>query len=269
MAGLPRRFEHEGVEGLRAGRFDLGINSSCIVYRVGSTLVDTGPPNQWRTVRRFVEERSLTRVLVTHHHEDHGGNAGRLQRTSSAPVYAPERALEPMRRGFRLRPYQRIIWGRPARAEPRASPGEIPLDGGLRLLAVPTPGHSPDMTCYLEPERGWLFGGDLYIASRPRFMRADEDVDEQIESLRRVLRLEFDTLFCAHRGVVADGRQAIGAKLDYLVSLRDEVRGLRREGRSIAEIRGTLLGRETFLSLVTFYHFSKTNLVRGCLRSGG
>ena len=45
------RFEHEGIEALRVGRFDLGLSSSCIVYRLGDTVVDTGPPNQWSAVR--------------------------------------------------------------------------------------------------------------------------------------------------------------------------------------------------------------------------
>ncbi len=42
-------------------------------------------------------------------------------------------------------------------------------------IAVHAPGHSPDMTCYLEAERGWLFTGDLYITSKPCFFRADEN----------------------------------------------------------------------------------------------
>ena len=265
MASSTDRFEHESVEGLRAGRFDLGINSSCIVYRLGSTVVDTGPPNQWAVVRKFLQERDVKRVLVTHHHEDHSGNAARLKDEMQATVFVPERGLEPMSHGFRLRPYQRIIWGVPGRLESRPTPGETEIEGGLRLLAVPAPGHSPDMTCYLEPERGWLFTGDLYIASRPRFMRADENVDEQIESLRRVGVLEFETLFCAHRGVVTDGQRAIRAKLDYLVSLRDEVRHLNAQGRSTGEITRILLGRESVMSFLTLFHFSKKNLVRGCL----
>jgi glyoxylase-like metal-dependent hydrolase (beta-lactamase superfamily II) len=148
-------------------------------------------------------------------------------------------------------------------------PEEVVLENDLTLRAVHTPGHSPDMTCYLEPDRGWLFSGDLYISSKPRFLRADENVDDQIESLRRVLELEFDTVFCAHRGVVRDGHNGIKAKLDYLISLREEVRQLYAEGRSVSEITKTLLGGAGFLSLITLYHFSKRNLVRGCLRGVG
>ena len=259
------RLTHEGVEGLRTGRYNFGISSSCILYRIGSTIIDTGPPNQWATVRRFLRERNVERVLVTHHHEDHGGNGARVQTELDAQVFFPPNAVDLARDGFPLRAYQRVIWGTPARFMPASMPDEMNAGDGVRLRAVHAPGHSPDMTCYLEPERGWLFTGDLYIASKPRFLRADEDVDDQIASLRRVLELDFETVFCAHRGVVSDGRRAIQAKLDYLISLRNEVRQRHAAGRSVAEITRALLGREGFLSITTFYHFSKKNLVRGCL----
>ena len=263
---IPHRFRHEGVEGLRTGRFDLGISSSCILYRLGSTIIDTGPPNQWRVVRKFLSERDVDRVLITHHHEDHSGNGARLERDMNADVFLPSEGIELMKSGFPLRAYQRIIWGTPVRFEPQPIPDDFRLQGGVTLRAVHAPGHSVDMTCYLEPNRGWLFTGDLYIASKPRFLRADENMDQQIDSLRRVLSLEFETVFCAHRGVVATGRDAIKAKLDYLVSLRAEIRKLHAEGRGVSQIQRTLLGREGFLSLITLLHFSKRNLVRACLR---
>lgn len=259
------RFTHDGVEGLRVGRFDLGISSTCIVYRLSRCVIDTGPPNQWGTVRGFFQERSVEQVLITHHHEDHSGNGAHLQRQMHAAVYMPHRGLDPMRHGFPLRPYQHVIWGAPEWFVPRAVPSEIRLADGLVLRPVATPGHSPDMTCYLEPHRGWLFTGDLYIASKPRYLRADESVDDEIESLRRVLEIDFATVFCAHRGVVPDGPGAIRAKLEYLLSLRDRVRELRREGQSIRAITRLLLGKEELISFLTLFHFSKRNLVRACL----
>ena len=265
MAERLERFTHDGVEGLRVGRFDLGISSSCIVYRLGESVIDTGPPNQWFRVRRFLRERSVRRVLITHHHEDHSGNGARLQRFMNAEVYVPPQGVARVRAGFPLRPYQHVIWGAPDRFVPTAMPSQIDAGDGHRLEAIATPGHSPDMTCYLESNHGWLFTGDLYIASKPRLLRADESLHEQIESLRRVLKLEFATLFCAHRGIVLDGPDAIRTKLDYLISLRDEVRELWRGGRSVREITRILLGREGLLSLLTLFHFSKRNLVRACL----
>ncbi len=262
---IPHRFQHEGVEGLRTGRFDLGISSSCILYRIGSTVIDTGPPNQWRLVRRFLSERDVDRVVITHHHEDHSGNGARLERDMNADVFLPSEGIELMKRGFPLRAYQRIIWGVPVRFEAKSVPDELSLESGFLLRAISAPGHSSDMTCYLEPNRGWLFTGDLYITSKPLFLRADENLGDQIESLRGVLELDFETVFCAHRGVVSNGREAIQAKLDYLVSLRDEVRTLHAEGRSVSEIKRTLLGREALLSFITLFHFSKKNLIEACL----
>ncbi len=265
---VSERFTHEGVEGLRVGRFDLGISSACIVYRLGRSVIDTGPPNQWPTIRQFLRERAVEQVMITHHHEDHSGNGAQLQRQMHAAVYGPARGVDLMQRGFPLRPYQHVIWGAPERFLPRRVPSQIDLGDGLSLRPVATPGHSPDMTCYLEPERGWLFTGDLYIANKPRFMRADENVHDEIRSLRRVLQLDFGTLFCAHRGVVADGPGAIRGKLDYLVSLRAQVQALHSEGRTIHQITRWLLGRESLMSFLTLFHFSKRNLVRACLAEG-
>ena len=182
-----------------------------------------------------------------------------------AEVFVPTKGVSLARDGFRLRMYQRVVWGVPGRFTAQPVPPEIRLDDGFRFQAVDAPGHSPDMTCYLEPDRGWLFSGDLYIASKPRFLRADESVDIQIESLRAVLGLSFDTVFCSHRGVVPNGHGAIREKLDYLVSLRDETRELHRSGRSVTEITRQLLGREPLMSFLTWFHFSKRNLVRACL----
>jgi hypothetical protein len=66
-----------GLRGIRVGRrlgHALGfINTGVWVWRMGSTLIDSGPPNQWRTVRRFAE--GVDHVVVSHHHEDHAGLA--------------------------------------------------------------------------------------------------------------------------------------------------------------------------------------------------
>lgn len=258
------RIEHEGVEGIRVGRFTSKINTTCIVYRWGETVVDVGPPNQWRWVRRFLKEREARRVVVTHHHEDHGGNLAAIGRVSDAELLCSPKAVAPLARGFRLEPYRRLIWGRPGRVQPRPLPDRLPAGEGW-LVPVSTPGHSPDMTCFLEPERGWLFTGDLYIASKPRYLRADENVGEQIESLRKILELEFDLLFCSHRGVVAGGREALRQKLDYLVWLRGRARELRDSGLDTREVARRLLGREDFMSWVTLLHFCKRNLIESCL----
>ena len=170
-----------------------------------------------------------------------------------------------MSQGYELQLYRRLIWGRPQTVQPEPLPERLELDGGLALVSVPTPGHSPDSTCYLEPERGWLFTGDLYIAARTRYLRQDENLGEHIESLRRVLELDFDTLLCSHRGVITEGREALARKLDYLQSLRAEAHRLHAQGKSTAAITRELLGGEGHLGLFTRFHFAKRNLIAACL----
>jgi len=264
---MSERFQHAEVEGLRVGRFPLRYNTTCVLYRLGSTVIDTGPPNQWRRVRAFLAERAVRQVVVTHYHEDHGGNLAPIRRAFAAPVFAPSLGLAELASGFPQRPYQRLFWGRPERVEARELPLRVQLDGGGALEAIPAAGHSADMTCLLERERGWLFTGDLYIAARTRLLRQDEDLGAEIASLRRVLELDFDTVFCAHRGVLGAGKAALRRKLDFLDSLCQQVADLRGQGRSRDEITRLLLGREGLMALLTGYHFSKRNLIAGCLRA--
>ncbi|MCP3963951.1 MAG: MBL fold metallo-hydrolase [bacterium] len=265
---MSQRIEHAGVEGLRVGRIRSQLTTACILYRLGDTVIDTGPPNQWRRVRRFLKERRVERVIVTHHHEDHSGNLARVHRALDPQILSPPGSVEPLAAGFPLKPYQYLIWGRPRRVRAEAVPERLETGDGVTLIAVHAPGHSDDMTCYLEPERGYLFTGDLYIASKTRYLRADEDLSQQIDSLRRVLELDFDTVFCSHRGVVRAGKEALREKLDFLESLCQRVAHLRAEGRGIKEVTRMLLGREDLMALITGYHFSKRNLIAGCFEVG-
>jgi hypothetical protein len=77
-----------------------------------------------------------------------------------------------------------------------------------------------------------------------------------------VLGLDFDTVLCAHRGVVEDGPSALQAKLDWLGSLVEDVRGLCQQGVDEREVVRRLLGPEDGLSWVSRLDISKRNLVR-------
>lgn len=267
--GVDRRFAYHEVEGLRTGRFDLGLNTSAVLYRLGATLIDTGPPNRWLQVRDFLQNRPPRQVLLTHHHEDHSGNAGLIQSAFGAQILAHPAALQELDGGWRLRPYQHLFWGRPQRLLAQSVPDAFELENGLRLQTLSAPGHAADLVCYLEPQRGWLFTGDLYIGSRTRYLRQDENLPLHIESLRAILLHDFKAVFCGHRGVISEGYQAIEEKLDYLVTFTQQVKYLRSKGISVREITRRLLGWENLTSLATLGHFTKGNLVRGCLVGEG
>jgi hypothetical protein len=132
-------------------------------------------------------------------------------------------------------PLQRLVWGVPARLRAASLP-ERPEIAGEPVEALPLPGHSPDSTGFLVPGRGWLFAGDLYIASRPRCLRADEDLDARIASLGMALERDFAVVFCAHRGVPRDGRAGLAAMRGFLIELCERVAALHAEGRAAASV---------------------------------
>lgn len=257
----------ERVEGLCVGRFDLGINTRVWLYRIGDTLIDSGMVHAWGDVRRFVGEKPLRQVLLTHHHEDHAGNAGAISGYCGAEVFAHADALDPLAHPAPMRLYQRVLFGRPEPCSATALARDIHLDDGSPLIPIHTPGHAQDLVCYFQPERGWLFTGDLYIGTRPRYLREGECVERMLESLRRVLDYPFFTVFCGHRGVVPRGREAIRDKLIYLEYLCGETRRLRTLGYSVRRISKKLLGGEDLTSLATGYNFTKRHLVRACLET--
>jgi glyoxylase-like metal-dependent hydrolase (beta-lactamase superfamily II) len=121
------------------------------------------------------------------------------------------------------------------------------------------------MTVLYVPERGWIFAGDLFISRRLRYMRNDEDPNALICSLEKVLALDFETLFCAHRGVIKDGRAQLQAKLDYLTGLRRQVQELGRQGLSARQITRRALGREEVIYYISGGRFSAINFVRSFL----
>lgn len=262
--GLEHSFQHYEVEGRRFGRFGGRVNTTCIVYRIGTSLIDTGPPNQWRQVRHYLREKEVSQVLITHAHEDHSGNARAIQRQFQAELLShPEAPRLICERHFL--PYQKWIWGVPESFESQVFPETIQV-GNLKLKPVPCPGHSEDLTCLLEPERGWLFSGDLYVAKRTRYARLDEDPVQEIKTLKVVLQLDFETLFCAHRGVVPEGKAALVGKLAFLEEIYQQSREAYRQGQTIAAISEHLLGRNSWLHWLSSGDFSKQHFIRCCLR---
>ena len=262
---LCKRMDYDEVEGARFGRFNLADNSTAIVYRIGDTIIDTGPPNQWAAVKNYLSEKPIRQVILTHHHEDHSGNAAPISRRFQVPVYIDTKGIRPVSSGFPLKPYQRFFWGRPRPFTPQTMPETIRTGRGHTLVPISTPGHAPDHVCLLEPDRKWLFSGDLFLATRPKLFRADEDLEGEIQSLMKIAACDFNILFCAHKGVVQNGRDRIREKRDYFVELVDTVKKMHAQGQSVKDITRQVFGRKNFIGKISFNHICSENLIRQCL----
>lgn len=240
-------------------------------YRIGDLLVDSGPPPTAARLaawcREAMERGPLSRVVLTHHHEDHVGGAAAL-RELGLPVAAPASAVPILAEGLRMPVYRRVVWSTPRRflAEPLEGEVVARVDGvELRFQVIPTPGHAFTHVCLWEPDRRWLVSGDLYVHPRVKYLRRIEDVWEHIRSLRRARALDPELMICSHAGLVPDARGAIERKIAWWEDLAGEARGLRERGWPLRRITRHLLGREGFFFYVSLGDFSKQNLIRSLL----
>jgi len=231
------------------------------IYIVDGWLVDCGPPATGGEMVRFARERKLRGVMNTHQHEDHAGGDTALQLALGWVPRAPALTVPFLANPPRLQFYRWLVWGQaaPVRAEPLSERFETDR---YRFQIIPTPGHCPDHACLLEPKEGWLFSGDLYIGERVKYLRADEDASLTLNSLRRVLGLDFEVMFCSHAGVVQEGKAALRRKADFWENVQGRARDLRQAGHSLESIRDQVLGPEGRMTPITRGHFSKLNLVR-------
>lgn len=249
------------VEGVRVGRLNLGINTTFIIYRLGDTLIDAGPSNQWSEVRSFIQHQPVHRLLLSHHHEDHSGNAARIAQSCELTPYAPQQAKYKFDDGYRTPVLQKVIWGDPKPVKTQPMPDSQQLEGYGEVVAIHTPGHAKDLHCFYLPERKWLFSGDLYISKSLRMLRKDENLAQIMHSMNKVLQLDFDVLFCPHRGILEDGKHAMTEKLNNMLELCEQAQALKQKGLSNKAIVKKLLGPEEAVGYLTGFNFSKINLI--------
>jgi glyoxylase-like metal-dependent hydrolase (beta-lactamase superfamily II) len=219
----------------------------------GVTLIDTGvkTPEAFEALRLGLKEfglsfASLERILVTHAHMDHFGQALRLRELSGAPVLASRGEAALMRghfspsgdrRDFVLAAFRRwgvppgLLEGQSQLAEmARRIQDPIEVDGvlddgdvvaaaDLRLEVIATPGHCDAHVVFYEPELRLLFSGDhlltdispvplLVFPERPDQERPKSLV-RFMRSLERVEALPCELVFPAHGDVIRDHRRLI------------------------------------------------------------
>lgn len=241
------------------------------------TLVDTGPASgdAWDDlgrglagVGRRVEE--IHRVVITHVHIDHCGQAGRIARTSGAEVLAAAgdvrtlaTTISDLLRGGGADAYRRTFapLGVPAEDVDHFLERLVLLDrvrvpvaaravgegfdiavGGerVRFATVPTPGHTANHVAFHVPGTGDLFGGDHILTKRPPNPLLEGTAEEAtrrrslveyFESLERVRQIAPRSVWPGHWEPIVD----CAAEID---------RARARFERRIAQVEEALDGEE-------------------------
>ncbi|WP_033543775.1 MBL fold metallo-hydrolase [Planococcus sp. CAU13] len=260
--------EQNGVSWLNGKVQFRSISLNVYSYLVDGVLIDTGGASLHKQFKAFIDEADFDQVMLTHYHEDHTGNAAYIEQTRKVHIFLSGRTVDYCTKKADYPLYRKLFWGKRKPFHAEAMPETFKSRNAVWDV-IDTPGHSFDHKAFLNRETGHLFTGDLYVNPRTKLVLAEEDIPAIISSLERVLTYDFGSIYCSHAGYVKDGRKAIERKRDYLVSVRQNVLAMRKEGKPAEEIRSQLFPKQYPIIKISGGEWDSLHIVNSIINDKG
>ncbi len=262
-----KKEKYEDLTIITTGRGIFGVYIYPVYsYLLGDLLIDTGTKICEKQLLDFLEKKDIKAIVNTHGHEDHIGNNAILREEREVELYAHKEAIKTVKDPtlLNLRRYQKFAWGVPEPSQPDEIPSEINTKSHF-LKVIHTPGHSPGHICLYEPNKKWLFSGDLHVSELSLETQPFENLVQIINSLKLLTDYDVKEIFCGHMGHISDGNMVIQKKLNYLEDAREQAEKLYNKKFSLEEITKKIAGKETIMKLITRGHMSKLNGIKSLL----
>jgi acetylornithine deacetylase/succinyl-diaminopimelate desuccinylase-like protein/glyoxylase-like metal-dependent hydrolase (beta-lactamase superfamily II) len=204
-----------------------GNNTYLLTGNGEATLVDAGAGDQRHLddlARKLNDSRAtLTYVLVTHAHADHASGAPALASAHPTAIF--------MKYPWPAEDAQySITW--------RTVFDRAPVPAGDdTLIALHTPGHSPDHLALWHEPSGTIFSGDLVVLGSSVMIHWSRggNLAQYLESLERLRALAPRRLLPAHGPIIEDPHAVLTAYLNHRREREHEVVAALQAGRETVQ----------------------------------
>jgi glyoxylase-like metal-dependent hydrolase (beta-lactamase superfamily II) len=203
------------------------------VYIVGNTdvaVIDPGPiiPEHLDALKRALDGKRVTHILVTHTHNDHSPAAQPLKEWTGAKTYA----YGPHGSG-KAEDGVKVEEGGDMAFLPdvRVKDGDVIKGNGFTFECVYTPGHTSNHMCFALREEKALFTGDHIMGwSTTVVTPPDGDMAQYMASVRKLLARDDEILYPTHGAPVTDPTPFLEAYLDHRLDRERQILACIKEG---------------------------------------
>ena len=265
---ITKSFQHNKVQGFKFGSWPFGqpkMYAHC--YFIDGMLIDSGHSNMRKEIVTTLSDLPVEQIFITHHHEDHSGNIDVLRKHFDCPTFASSLCSDLMKQPPSISFGQWLTWGsRPADFD------LIPQDQFIEtpnhyFEIIPIPGHAVDMVGLYEKKEGWFFSADLFVSEYIRYFMRTESVAGQIQSIKRVLELDFEIMFCGHNPQFKNSKPKLKKKLEFFENFYGQVADLYHQGHSINSIfKEMKLKRSWSIRILSGGELSTVNMINSVIR---
>ncbi len=204
-------------------------------YLVHDVMFDAGCANAARDFERIKNEYEISRIFISHAHEDHIGGLSVL--AEKCEVFAPKSAHEELMHPTELDEFFQFVWGQPKGIRSVKDMPESFQVQGLNFNVIELPGHHQEMVGFHQPSKGWLFSADAVpLPSKKYIAMPEENIPMMVDTMKKILELDLEVLFDGHKGPIIEPEEHIKRRIDYLTKTQETVRKLSRKGLTVTEI---------------------------------
>ena len=188
------------------------------VYIIGTDevcVIDPGPlmPEHIKAIDEALAGKTVTHVLVTHHHIDHSPMAAPLAKKHGCKVYGYGRQLLPPDGGeVRMEAGDDLAF----KPDVEIRDGHKFSGKDWTITAIHTPGHTSNHMCFALAEENTLFSGDHIMGwSTSVVSPPDGNMGDYLRGLEMIKSKNFDIIRPTHGPAITKVKPFVQAYIDH------------------------------------------------------